>query len=229
MKITAHCTWLLTAAMTVAAATLTGCSQGRPSAETPIHLNPNMDHVARYNTQSESSFYADGAAMRPPVEGTVARGKLKELSQEADVLPFGVTLTGPAVGEFYTGKNAADGSFVAHSPIPFTMDVLRRGHDRFEIFCAPCHGRAGDGQGLVVTRKVGLIPPPSYHDERLVAVGDGELFSAMTNGIRTMPSYAAQIPVADRWAIVGYIRALQNSQRATLDDLPPSERQKLAP
>jgi mono/diheme cytochrome c family protein len=102
---------------------------------------------------------------------------------------------------------------------------MNRGQDRFTIYCTPCHGQTGVGNGIVIKR--GFMVPPNFHDERLVTMPDGQIFNAISNGVRLMPSYGKQIPVEDCWAIVAYIRALQRSQRATLSDVPESERAQL--
>lgn len=176
-----------------------GCFRGVPSSKPPIHLNPNMDKQPKYKGQEESNFFEDGSTMRLPIEGTVARGELRE-----DVV-------------YYTGKDA-QGNYVQRSPVPSTMATLRRGQERFDIYCSPCHGRTGYGQGMVVKR--GMIPPPSFHDERTRKFPDGQIFDVVSNGVRNMPSYRHQIPVEDRWAIVAFVRALQRSQNATKSDIP---------
>lgn len=181
---------------------LAGCVREMPSEKPPVHVNPNMDSQQRYDAQSASSFFADGATMRTPVPGTVAQGMLHD----------------DAV--YYTGL--IDTTPVAESPVPVTMALLRRGQDRYNIYCSPCHSRAGDGQGIMIAR--GYIPPPSFHDERILSVGDGHIFNVITNGIRNMPAYKAQIPVEDRWAIVAYVRALQRSRQGTISDVPPELR-----
>ncbi len=191
--------------MTAALALLIGC-QGTPSSKPPIHLNPNMDDQEKYEPYEASQFFADGAAMRTPPEGTIARGELHE-----DV-------------PYYTGFQR-DTFYVETSPVAATMPELQRGRERYDIYCSPCHGRTGDGRGIVVTR--GYPPPPTYHDERLRGVPDGYIFNVITNGIRNMPSYRHQIPVDDRWAIVLYLRALQRSHHATLDDVPVEKRASL--
>ena len=178
---------------------LSGCFQGTPSENTPIHLNPNMDTQEKYVPFQKSHFFADGSAMRMPVEGTVARGQLRE-----DVV-------------YFTGKNA-DESFIKTNPLEITMAVMERGQQRFNIYCAPCHDQTGAGQGLVV--KKGFMPPPSFHLDRIKVFPDGYYYDVITNGIRNMPSYKAQVPVEDRWKIVAYVRALQRSQSATIKDVP---------
>jgi hypothetical protein len=152
-----------------------------------------------------SSFFADGSSARPLVEDTVARGHLR------------------ADAHLETGK--VDGKLVETFPFPITREVLDRGQQRFEIFCTPCHGRAGDGDGMVVQR--GLRRPPSWNTDRLRLMPVGHFFDVTTNGFGVMQDYRAQISVYDRWAIVAYIRALQLSQHATVDDVPPAERGSL--
>lgn len=178
---------------------LLGCYQGQTSKKPPIHVNPNMDDQPKYQAQAESKFFANGQAMQKPIEGTIAFGHLRE-----DVV-------------YYTGKDAK-GKLVKSSPVTPTLELLKRGQDRFNIYCAPCHGKIGDGQGMVVKR--GMFPPPTYHQERLRVIEDGHIFDVITNGIRNMPSYKSQIPVADRWAIVNYVRALQRSHNASAKDVP---------
>jgi mono/diheme cytochrome c family protein len=136
------------------------------------------------------------------VEGTVARGDLREDTY------------------FYTGKiGAGDGDYL---PFPVTEQVLTRGRERFDIFCAPCHGRVGDGNGFIPSR--GLRRPPSYHIERLRKVPTGYFFDVMTNGFGIMPDYSSQVPPEDRWKIAAYIRALQLSQGATSADIPAGQK-----
>ncbi|MBN1212720.1 MAG: cytochrome c [candidate division Zixibacteria bacterium] len=183
-----------------------GCTREQPSDEPPIHLNPDMDNQPKYKAQSESKFFADSAAMRQPVAGTVARGNLRE-----DNI-------------FYTGA-IADSQFVKKNPVLINMQLLKRGRERFDIYCSPCHSRVGDGRGIMVTR--GYVPPPSFHDDRLRSMPDGQIFDVITNGIRNMPSYRHQITPDDRWAIVAYLRALQRSRNAGLEDIPVELKDKV--
>jgi mono/diheme cytochrome c family protein len=178
-----------------------GC-RGTTSTEPPIHLNPNMDQQHRYDPQEPNAFFADNRAMRPPVDGTVAVGAL----QEDD--------------HFYRGR--VDGKLVETLPPELTLDkaLLDRGHERFNIYCAPCHDQAGNGQGIVVKRNAGLTPPPAFHTDRLRTAPLGYFFEVMTNGVRTMPTYRYQIAAKDRWAIAAYVRALQLSRVAGLDQIP---------
>jgi len=159
-----------------------------------------MDDMERYEAQEESNFFDDGRSMRPPVPGTVARGMLKN-----DV-------------RFHTGRDSS-GAYITSLPVPVTTEFLERGRERYDIFCTVCHGAAGDGQGIVMTGGYGFAPI-GYHTDRLRTIEDGYLYDVIANGIRIMPAYGQQIPVADRWAIVAYIRALQRSQNATADDVP---------
>jgi len=191
----------------VAAATLFSCCyRGRQSEKPPVHLIPDMDSQPKYDAQEASSYFEDGSTMRLPVEGTVAVGHLNEDNV------------------YYKGKND-DGSFVKHNPVAVTLPVLKRGRERFNIYCAPCHGQIGDGNGIVVKR--GFLPPPTFHGDHLRNVEDGHIFNVISNGIRNMPSYAHQVPVSDRWAIVAYVRALQRSQNASIKDVPVELREKI--
>jgi mono/diheme cytochrome c family protein len=180
-----------------------------PSDRPRHHLFQDMDNQSRYDAQQPNLQFADRRAMRPPVEGTVARGQLRE----DDHLYRGIT------GESFAESNA----------LPVTHDLFERGRDRYGVFCTPCHGISGYGGGMVARRAESLqmpnwVPPTSLHDELVLSRPDGQLFSTITNGIRTMPAYGASIPVEDRWAIVGYVRALQRSQRASIEDVPQAER-----
>ena len=150
----------------------------------------------------ESDFYSDLRSARPQVDGTVARGQLHEDTY------------------LYTGKiNGNPGDYM---PFPVTEEVLARGHERFNIYCAPCHSRIGDGNGMVPQR--GLKHPPTYHQDRLRKAPLGYFFDVMTNGFGVMPDYSAQIQPRDRWCIVAYIRALQLSQNATQADVAAGEK-----
>ncbi|MBD3224780.1 MAG: cytochrome c [Caldithrix sp.] len=178
---------------------LNGCYRGRPSEDPPIHVNPNMDWQPKYEPQEESAFFEDGSAMRMPVPGTIARGELRENST------------------YYRGKNE-QGEYVDEIPVPVTMNLLQRGRERYDIYCATCHSRVGDGNGIVVQR--GYPPAPSFHQDYIREYPDGQIYDVISNGIRNMPGYKHQIPVNDRWAIVSYFRALQRSQYAEKNDVP---------
>jgi len=164
-----------------------------------------MSYQPRYDPLEPSDFFADHMAARPRIAGTVSRDEL-------------VTNT-----YMQTGKiNGADGDGF---PIPVTQQVLDRGEERFNIYCSPCHGRTGLGDGMVVRR--GYRRPPSLHDDRLRNAAVGHFFDVMTNGFGAMPDYAAQVRPEDRWAIAAYVRALQLSEHATMEDVPAANRSAL--
>jgi mono/diheme cytochrome c family protein len=170
-----------------------------------VACRQDMHDQPRYKTYAPSDLFEDGRSARPLVEGTVARGQLRE-----DEL-------------LYTGRSA--GVFAGAFPLAVNEATLRRGRARYEIFCVPCHGLTGEGDGMVVRR--GYKKPPPLSAERFSTLPPGYLFDVVTRGFGAMPDYAWQIAPEDRWAIVAYLRALQLSQRATLADLPESERQRL--
>ena len=165
----------------------------------------DMHDQPKYIPLRESTFFGDLRSARPLVEGTVARGHLHD-----DPL-------------LYSGKvgNAEATVF------PFAVDarVMMRGQERFDIYCSPCHGRTGQGDGMVVRR--GYRRPPSYHQDRLRDAPVGHFFDVITNGFGAMPDYASQIKAEDRWAIIAYVRALQLSEHASLADIPAAERDKI--
>jgi mono/diheme cytochrome c family protein len=182
-----------------------GCTRGSTSSRPPIHLNPNMDDQPRYEAQAASDFFADGMAARPPVPGTVARGELAE----DPGLETGAT---------------ADGTPLTFVPIPVDERFLARGAERYAIYCGPCH--ADDGSGQSMLRQRSGVATADLTQERLREASDGYLFDVITNGFGQMPSYASQIPVEDRWAVVAYVRALQLSQHARLAELPPEDAER---
>jgi hypothetical protein len=167
----------------------------------------DMHDQPKFKPLRESDFYSDHRSARPPVDGAVARGHLDEDELLA------------------TGK--VNGQDATEFPWPVTREVMARGRERYDIFCAPCHDRTGGGDGMIVRR--GYRRPPSFHIDRLRQAAVGHFFDVMTNGFGAMPDYRAQVPVPDRWAIAAYVRALQASQHATLEAAPPAEREKLAP
>lgn len=159
----------------------------------------------RHEPLEESTFFADGSSARPRIADTVARGQLF-LDEH-----------------LYTGR--VGGTFAETFPFTVTASTLARGQERYEIFCAPCHSLVGDGQGIVT--EYGLRTPTSFHDPDLRDEPAGYYFTVITNGTRVMPSYATRIDPEDRWAIVAYIRALQLSQNADAEQLPPEDRSEL--
>ena len=160
----------------------------------------------RYEPLEKTSFFSDGRSSRPAVPGTVARGRL----DESDHLYRGMV----------------DGKPAEAFPFAVTSAVLARGRERFEIYCTPCHGRTGDGDGMVVER--GMRRPPSFHIERLRLAPPGYFFDVITKGFGAMYDYSDRIAAEDRWAIAAYVRVLQRSQNATIADVPSEERTKLA-
>ena len=170
-----------------------------------VACRQDMQDQPKFVPLRGSAFFADGRSARPLPAGTIARGHLR-----ADTV-------------FYTGKTGAN--FVDDIPFPVTRAVLDRGQERFNIYCTPCHGRLGNGLGMIVRR--GLRRPPSFHIDRLRQVPDGYLYDVMTNGFGLMQDYAVQVNPRDRWAIAAYIRVLQFSQQATLNDVPADARAQL--
>ena len=165
----------------------------------------DMHDQPRYKPLAKSTFFADDRSARPLVADTVARGQLRE-----DEL-------------LYTGKVA--GKPATTFPFPVTAEVLERGRQRFDIYCTPCHGPLGRGDGMIVQR--GFKRPPTFHSDQARQLPPGFFFDVITNGFGAMADYSAQVPVRDRWAIAAYIRALQLSQHATLDDVPAAKRDGL--
>jgi mono/diheme cytochrome c family protein len=162
----------------------------------------DMQVQPKQNPLSRSDFFSDQRSERPPVEGTVARGQLREDTY------------------FYTGKIGNNpGNYM---PFAVTKEVLDRGRERYNIYCAPCHSRVGDGNGFVSSRGFAR-KPPSYHIERLQKAPLGYFYDVMTNGFGIMSDYASQVSPEDRWKIVAYIRALQLSENATRADVPAGQ------
>jgi mono/diheme cytochrome c family protein len=182
-----------TTTLVAAASLLLLSCRGEKFEHQPIHPNMNMDQQERYEAQEYNTFFEDGRSMRMPVEGTVPRGNLRE-----DLA-------------YYQGINE-DSTFVEEIPVDVTKSFILRGQNQYDTYCAPCHGITGDGRGIIMTGQYGYVPAPSYHIDRLRTIEDGYLYSTIANGIRNMPSYAHQVKVEDRWAIVAYLRALQRSQ-----------------
>lgn len=176
-----------------------------------VHLIFDMDNQPKFKAQSANPLFADGRAMRLPVPGTVPRGSLLD----------------PKVASGRDGEK-----WLEVIPVPVTRELVLRGQGRYNIFCAPCHGYSGYGDGVVQRRADRLqegtwTPVASFHTDTARSRPAGYIFNAITNGVRTMPPYGPQIPVLDRWAIVAYVRALQRSQYATLADVPAEVRQDL--
>jgi len=163
----------------------------------------DMHDAPRYRPLRASQFFADGSSARMPVANTVSRNPLADTDEL-----------------FYTGK--VNGTLANEFPMPVTAAVMARGRERYNIFCSPCHGRTGKGDGMIVQR--GMRQPPSFMDDRLRNAAAGYFFDVMTHGFGAMQDYAAQVPVEDRWAIIAYERALQFSQHAAIGDVPDDRR-----
>ena len=177
-----------------------------------LHVFFDMDQQVGYRTQRKNPAFKDGRAMRPPVPGTVARGELMEDDH------------------LYRGK--VGGKWARTYPAPVTEKLLLRGRERFEVFCATCHGLSGSGNGPTSEKANELqegtwTPPSSYHTDLVRNRELGHLYNSITNGIRNMPAYGPQISPADRWAVVAYVQALILSQNARIEDVPAEYREKL--
>lgn len=169
---------------------------------------PGMKHQPKPYAQGTSAFFADGRADRMPVAGAVQRGMLRD----DEHLDHGKTAT----GAFARGFPAA---------LPVDFKLLERGKDRYTIYCAPCHGAIGDGNGI--TKKYGMGATPTYHDDRLRQIAEGEIYQTITNGKNNMLSYADKLVPADRWAVIAYVRALQRAQTGTAADVPAAHKSEL--
>ena len=181
-------------ALVLASVVASGCARGCTSSQPPIHLNPSMDDQPKVLPQTASDFFYDGSSMRAPVPGTVAIGGLREDAA------------------FFTGKTA-DGQFVPTIPVPVNEALVERGHQRYSIYCQPCHDARGDGKGILFQRA--NVPTASFHQEKILKYPDGQIFDIMTNGMGLMPSYRWPIPPSDRWAIIAYIRELERKRPAS--------------
>ncbi|OIO37510.1 MAG: hypothetical protein AUJ72_04365 [Candidatus Omnitrophica bacterium CG1_02_46_14] len=167
--------------------------------------NINMENDSRYKPFEKSDFFDDDNSSRPPVPHTVPRGFLREDEH------------------LYTGK--VNGRFVRSFPFPINENVLRRGQQRFIIYCSVCHNQTGTGDGIIVRR--GFKTPPSYHDQRLRDIPEGYIFDVITNGFGDMPRFSPELSVEDRWAIIAYIRALQASRKVSLEQLSSDDKKAL--
>jgi mono/diheme cytochrome c family protein len=202
--------WMAAAVLSVVAlipAALIAKARNSTSTKPRISIISDMDHQPKFKAQTTSNLFADGRSMRPQVAGTIARGDLREDDR------------------YYLGTETSGGDWVTEFPLEIDENLIRRGQQRYGIFCATCHGQGGDGDGLVTLRALELeqgtwVKPTSLHAEPIRKQPVGQLFNSISNGVRKMPGYASQIPVKDRWAIVAYLRALQRTRTATSDDVP---------
>jgi len=198
---------LLVFGVTIIAVMVVAGKRGDMSRRPPIELFPDMDRQPKLRPQAANSFFQDGLSSQQPIAGTIARGSAWQDSPEN------------------TGRIPGTTNFVATIPVPVTQQLLARGQQRFNINCAPCHGTQGDGKG--VTTKFGMTVIADLHDVQARKVpqqSDGELFNTISNGKLLMQGYAANVTIADRWAIIAYVRALQRSHLGLMDDVPAAER-----
>lgn len=196
--------WVLALVTGVSIAGLRGSTSRKP----PLEVFADMDRQPKLRPQTTAKFagFSDGLSSRLPVAGTVSREAAREL------------------GEFQTGKKA-DGAWVDAIPMTVSREFLQRGRERYGIYCAPCHGAAGDGNG--VTTKFGMAAVAKLHDERLIKMSDGEIFNTISNGKNLMLPYADKLEAKDRWAVIAYVRALQLSRLGKKEEIPDAVRATL--
>ncbi|MEN9841969.1 MAG: hypothetical protein RL376_1769 [Verrucomicrobiota bacterium] len=191
--------------------------RGSLATKPPLEVFPDMDRQPKYKAQSESRFFADKRTDRATPAGVVAFSRSSISSDEKFL---------GADDHLYRGR-AKDGGFARGFPSSIKLDaqLLEKGQLKFNIYCAPCHGALGDGNGI--TKQYGMGATPSYHDDRLRQMAEGEIFNTITMGKNTMFSYADKIEPSDRWAVIAYVRALQRSQTATSADVLPAHKSEL--
>ena len=207
--------YLVTAFLVVLTISIAGF-RGRRSTKPPIEVFPDMDRQAKYKPELESRFFADGRVDRPLPAGVVARGRTVELNP--DFL---------RADDFLFRGKAANGEFARGFPPQLTINerFMARGRERYTIYCAPCHGALGDGQGI--TRGYGMVTTASYQDDRIRQMPEGEIFNTITNGKNTMQPYADKLGPEDRWAVIAYVRALERARHGTVADVPADHKADL--
>ena len=188
--------------------------QGKLSRKPPLELFPDMDRQAKLRPQEPNHFFASGVSSQLPPAGTIARSEAIQ------------TAGGPVYGfedsPVNSGRVAGTTNFVEINPLAVTAELLQRGRDRFDIYCAPCHGRLGDGNGI--TKKIGVMAAvANLHDKRIVELTDGEIFNTVSNGKGVMGAAGPLLPVEDRWAVIAYLRGLQLSWLGTTNDLTAAQ------
>ncbi len=201
--VSAYCALPLIAII-AALAFLSGCSNVQRNP--PLEVWDDMKRQGKFKPQWENDLFADHRDSRVPPAGTVARGHLNE----DPVYYTGMT------GDMYVGK----------SPVPVTMDLLKKGQAKFNTYCSPCHDRTGTGQGIVPIH-VPSWQPSNLMEDRVVQFADGEIFTVISEGRRTMPAYKYQVSVEDRWAIIAYLRALQRAAHGSMSDVPEDQKAAL--
>jgi mono/diheme cytochrome c family protein len=221
---------LIAILVTIAAVAILGF-HGQKSGDPPWELFPDMVRQMKVRAQSPLNFFADGRGPRVPVTGTVPIGYEMPKPQTiatpaADVpVPEAHSRVGFSVGTDYYDTGKMGGNWGTGIPVAVTPQLLQRGRERFNITCAMCHGATAAGNGI--TKQYGLVTVVSLQDDRIRKMADGEIFNTITNGKNTMMAYGPNVMVADRWAIIAYLRALQRSQNGTIADVPPEHRAEL--
>jgi mono/diheme cytochrome c family protein len=196
---------------------------GRLSRKPPVEIYadrffPGMDRQPKLRPQEPASFLSNGVSSQLPPAGTIARS-LPLQTADGQVYAF-------EDSPVNTGRVTGTTNFIATNPLPVNEALLQRGRDRFDIYCAPCHGRLGDGNGI--TKKIGDMPSvANLHDKRIVELPDGDIFNTITSGKSTMGAYGPLLPVADRWAVIAYVRSLQLSWLGAKEDLTPAQSAEL--
>ena len=192
--------------------------QGRMSRKPPIEVFPDMDRQLKLRPAQPNDFFTNGLSSQLPPRGTIARSQPVQTVNGA-VWPF-------EDAPVNTGRVTGTTNFVETNLLPVTGPLLQRGRERFNIYCTPCHGALGDGNGI--TKKIGVMPTvANLQDKRIVEMADGEIFNTITFGKGLMGAHGPMVPLADRWAVIAYLRALQLSQLGSVDDLPPDQQATL--
>ncbi len=189
--------------------------QGKMSRKPPMELFPDMDRQAKLRPQEPNHFFASGVSSQLPPAGTIARSQPVE------------TANGPVYrfedASVNTGRVTGTTNFIADNPLPLSAALLQRGRDRFDIYCAACHGKTGDSNGIM--KKIGAMPAvANLHDARIVVMTDGEIFNTVTYGKGLMGAAGPLLPTEDRWAVIAYLRALQLSHLGLKDDLTAEQK-----
>ncbi len=192
--------------------------RGGLSRKPPIEIFPDMNRQLKLRPMEANSFFPNGVSSQLPPPGTIARSEPVQ------------TVSGPAYSfedaPVNTGRVTGTTNFVATNPLPVNDVLLQRGRERFDIYCAPCHGKLGDGNGI--TKKLGLMPAvANLHDQRIVVMTDGEIFNTITHGKSTMAAYGPLMTAQDRWGVIAYLRALQLSWLGSTNDLPADQQAAL--
>ena len=186
--------------------------------KTPMYIFPDMKRQLKLRPMEPNNFFENGVSSQLPPDGTVVHAK-PTIVGDKQVFPY-------EDSPVFTGKVPGTTNFVETNPFPITEALLKRGQERFNIYCSPCHGREADGNGI--TKKLGvMMTVANLQDPRIVKFADGEIFNVITHGRNTMGAYGPNVQAEDRWAIIAYVRALQLSHLGTIDDVPQDERGNL--